>query len=307
MPKVYVNRSVETEASPEKVYQLLSDFNNWTPWSPWLITEPDAKVTVSDDAKFYEWEGKIVGSGNMRMVGEKENSRIDLDLTFLKPWKSTAKVWFDIKAKGDGSEVSWGMDTSLPFIMFWMKKTMSAMIGMDYDRGLNMLKEYVEAGTVSSKLDFKGESNFDGCNYVGIKTACSMADIGPKMQADLTKLGEFAQKNPEVEPGMVFSIYHKWDPVKGMVEYTSGISVKKMPDSLPTGLVKGEIPTTKTFSVDHVGAYQYLGNAWSALYNRQRSKVFKPKKGVHPFEVYVNDPQNTPEKELVTSIHFAVK
>ncbi|UTW62332.1 SRPBCC family protein [bacterium SCSIO 12741] len=307
MPKVHVNRSIQMDASPEKVYQLLSDFNNWTPWSPWLITEPDAKVTVSDDAKFYEWDGNRVGSGNMRIVGEKENSRIDLDLTFLKPWKSTAKVWFDIKAKGQGSEVSWGMDTSLPFIMFWMKKTMSAMIGMDYDRGLNMLKEFIEAGTVSSKLDFKGETQFDGCSYVGVKTSCSIQEVGSKMQADLARVGEFAQQNQDLEPGMVFSIYHKWDPVKGLVEYTSGISVKKLPGNLPAGLVSGEIPNTRIYSVEHHGAYHYLGNAWSALYNMQRSKVFKAKKGVHPFEIYHTDPHSTPDKEHVTSINFAVK
>ena len=43
---------------------------------------PEAKVTVSDDKKSYEWEGKKVGSGVMKITDEKKNKSIYIDLTF---------------------------------------------------------------------------------------------------------------------------------------------------------------------------------------------------------------------------------
>ena len=65
MPKLEVAKSIEIQAAPEKVYQIVSDFHNWKPWSPWLIAEEDAKLKIRQDGKYYEWEGKLTGSGNM--------------------------------------------------------------------------------------------------------------------------------------------------------------------------------------------------------------------------------------------------
>ncbi len=306
MPKMNIERSTVIDAPAETVYAILNDFNQWRPWSPWLITEPEAKVTVAEDAKSYEWVGKRTGTGNMSITDESENSAIDIDLNFLKPWKSKAKVRFRLEPKGEGTQVAWAMDSSLPFFMFWMTKMMTALIEMDYDRGLSMLKEYVEKGSVSSKLDFKGESDFPGCDYIGIKSSCSIDRMGEQMMSDFGKLKDYLDENADLQRGMAFSVYHKWDPAKNKVEYTGGWAVENLPDSVPDGLIKASIPATKIYTVSHVGSYPYLGNAWSALYAMHRAKEFKPRKRIHPFEVYVSDPQQVDEKDLITEINFAV-
>ncbi|MEP1096419.1 MAG: GyrI-like domain-containing protein [Cyclobacteriaceae bacterium] len=113
-------------------------------------------------------------------------------------------------------------------------------------------------------------------------------------------------ENSGLEPGIAFSIYHKWDPAKNRVDYTGGWAVKNIPDNLPEGFVSGSIPASKIYTLSHIGPYGYLGNAWSTLYAMHRAKEFKPKKGIHPFEVYVSDPQEVAEKDLVTDIHFAI-
>ena len=307
MPKINVKKSIKVDAPLEKVYETVSNFNKWIPWSPWLIQEPGVKVTVSDDAKYYEWEGQRVGTGNMTIIGEKENESVDYDLLFLKPWKSKAKVRFELKQNGNGTEITWLMDSSLPFFMFWMKKMMVAFIGMDYDRGLAMLKDYVEDGEVHSKLDFKGNSEFAGFKYVGIKTDCTRDTVGPKMQEDFGRLWEFLKDKESVVAGKAFSIYHKWDMVNGNVSYTSGVPVNEVPDNLPSGFVVGEIPKTPVYTLKHTGPYAHLGNAWTTLYGMQRAKDFKVNKSIHPFETYENEPGKVPDNELVTEVHFAVK
>ena len=97
--------------------------------------EPETKVTVRSDAKYYEWEGDRVGSGNMKIIKEVENATVDYDLMFLKPWKSKAKVSFYLKPEGTSTSVTWTMDSSLPFFLFWMKK-MTEALGLPADMKL---------------------------------------------------------------------------------------------------------------------------------------------------------------------------
>jgi hypothetical protein len=153
MPKINVTRSATINSSIDNVYTKLNDFNHWTKWSPWLIMEKGVKVNISDDAKYYEWKGDRVGEGNMNISLEDGSNSIEYDLTFLKPWKSEAKVKFLLSDNNNRTAVTWSMDSKLPFFMFWMKNMMEGFIGMDYERGLNMLKDYIEEGEVKSKLD----------------------------------------------------------------------------------------------------------------------------------------------------------
>jgi len=307
MPKTHVSKSKEIKATVGKVYQTLNNFNHWSAWSPWLICEPGAKVKVADDTKFYEWEGKRIGSGNMKVTDENPESTIDYDLTFLKPWKSKAKVRFELKPSGEHTRVTWIMDSSLPFFMFWMKRSMEAFIGMDFDRGLNMLKEYIEEGEVKSKLEFIGQGHYPGCQYVGFKRDCSVSEVGETMTGDFEKLKAFVEDNPDNIASQPFSIYHKWDPVKERVSYTCGIPLKQIPEQTAPGMIKGSIPSVPTYTLRHIGPYVHLGNAWSTLIAMQRAKEFKPMKGFHPFETYVNAPGEVPEEDLITDINFGVK
>ena len=307
MPKMHIDKSIEINAPSDKVFTTISDFHHWRPWSPWLVAEPEARVDIREDGKYYEWEGARTGAGNMTVLKESQNQSIDIDLTFLKPWKSTAKVYFKCEEQDGKTKVHWLMDSSLPFFMFWMKKSMTAFIGMDYERGLSMLKEYVETGKVRSQLNFKGYEDYPGCKFVGLKTETLLADLGPKMSADLQTLGEFFADKKDVVAGKPFSIYHKWDMVNRKASYTSGIPVIEIPNDLPAGMISGEIPKTKVYTLQHVGPYQHLGNAWSTINVMARNKEIKAVGGIHPFETYVNMPGEVADEELITEIHFAVK
>jgi predicted transcriptional regulator YdeE len=272
-----------------------------------LITEPLAKINVREDGKFYEWEGDIVGSGEMTVVTERPYEQIDYDLQFLKPWKSKAKVSFIFSEEGEGTRVSWTMDSSLPWFLFWMKKMTTAFISMDYDRGLTMLKEYVEEGEVHSDLLIKGIESYGGCTYVGVRTTCPMGQLGQYNKADFESLmGFFREKHPDLIADSPFTIYEKWQPVKNIVSYVAGVPVKSVPSDLPEGAIVEKIPATKVHTVKHTGPYHYIGNVWSAQLSRQRAKKFKVNKKIFPFEVYLNSPVDTPPNLLETEVRFPV-
>ncbi len=312
MPKLEIDRSIHIDASPEHVFSIISNLGNWRPWNPWLVTDPSAVVDVDTEGKHYSWNGRRTGSGEMRITAERSPASVELDLTFFKPFKSHASVSFRIEPENGGSKVTWGMVSSLPFFMFFMTNMMKNMIGMDYERGLTMLKDYAETGEVPSKTEERGETTYAGCKYVGINTECELREIGEKMSQDFKTLQEW-QASAGVKPTAdAFSTYRKWDLSKGRVQYTCGIPVDEPPSQLPAPLSAGEIPPLKTFVLEHVGPYRHLGNAWSTGMQMGRGKEFRQSKAHPPFETYPlgadgSLPGGNSDESTRTAIHFAVR
>lgn len=304
MPKIHVSKSITINTTASKAKAFLADFHNWKNWSPWLICEPEAQVDYATDGKYYKWEGKRVGSGEMKVIEEKENS-IDYDLTFLKPWKSKAKVYFKFQEDEKGTKVTWVMDSSLPFFMFWMKKAMVTYVGMDYERGLRMLKEELEEGKIHSSLEFVGRTSLEPCNFIGIKTKTSFSDIDNVMERDFTALNEFITTNNIEAAGAPFSEYIQFNPLKEIV-YVAGVPVKGKQGNLPENFFYGNLPGMDIYNVRHTGKYEHLGNAWSAAMMMIRSKEIKKNKKRFPLEIYHNNPLDTPAEDLITDIGIPV-
>ncbi|HEY1121593.1 MAG TPA: SRPBCC family protein [Haloferula sp.] len=306
MPVFSVRKSIRIAAPVQKVYDLVREFKSWPAWSPWLIAEPGAKMTFTPDGRGYAWDGEITGSGEMEIIGGDPPWSIHYRLTFLKPWKSVNQVDFHFSEHNHETEVEWTMEGKLPWFMGWMKGMMTGWIGADYDRGLKMLKDLIETGSVPSKLDFTGIQSVGGFRYVGVKSSCAIADIGTEMGRDMGKLMEWLGKSGATPSGSPFAITHKWDPAKGTAEYTIGFPFKDAPDA-PSEFVRGEIPSCKAYVVKHTGAYRHLGNAWASGMMHNRAKKFTADKKVPLFEIYDNDPTVTPEAELVTRVHLPAK
>ena len=306
MPLVKIKKTKHINAPIEKVYDIVSDLSQWQAWSPWLMMDPDTHVDVKNK-KDYSWEGVRTGTGNMQITQEVQNESVDYNLNFLKPWKSKAKVRMEVKSNDGGTDVSWHMDSTLPWFMFWMKKTMETYIGMDYDRGLNLLKDYAEDGKVNSRLNFLGESEYSGCNYIGIKRTCSIAEMADSMTKSYQDLIPFAHSKEGLRPNDSICIYHKYDAVKDICEYTAGVPYDILPSNLPSHYMVGKQKPTKIYTLEHVGPYHHLGNAWSTLQTMIRNKEIKIEKGYHPFETYGNSLKDTHPNELISRIHFAIK
>ncbi|MDA8895791.1 SRPBCC family protein [Bacteroidia bacterium] len=308
MPKTHISKSIVIESTREHIYSILSNFYSWKTWSPWLICEPEVRLRISNDGKYYEWSGEGLGSGNMKITDEKE-FQISYDLNFLKPWKSKSKTIFLLSQKGDQVEVTWTMDGSLPFFMFFMKKMMERLVGMDYERGLLMLKGYCEKGKVDASLEFLGESQYKGCSYLGIKNSSSLDNMPEVMGADFEKLTEFALKNSNLVSSEFFSIYHKFAFGKNKADFTSAVKLKGEPvaANLPEGLFIDSLPETVLYTVRHKGTYKLIGNAWSAITAMQRAKEFKCNKRMHPMEFYRNSPRDVAPHELVSDVCMPIE
>lgn len=304
MPKLMIERSVVIQAPVDVVYALVRDFKRWPEWSPWLIAERGAQLSFPDDGMSYAWNGEIVGSGDMLLLNAEAGESLQMRLTLLKPWKSTSHVNFRFDAAEGGTRVTWRMDSSLPFFLFFLKAMMETVVGMDYERGLGMLTDLAETGSVPSAIEFQPSQAYPGCQYVGIVRNCSMAEMADGMRTDFGELkAYFCEQGIEISRPPL-SIYSKWELSKRRVEYTACFPVTEKPASLPEGFVFRELPAVDAYVVRHTGAYRHLGNAWAAGIQRGRLKVFKQSQKVFPFEVYVTEIDAVPDTEIVTEVYF---
>ncbi len=309
MPKFHVSRSIEIAAPPEKVFEVVSDFNTWPNWSPWLIAEPDAKVTISADSNSvgstYAWDGQVTGAGGMEHKKLDAPTRIESEIRFLRPMKSVSLVSFDLQPSEGGTTISWNMDGSLPFFLFFMVKMMDTWLGMDYERGLRMLKEWIETGNVTSQVNVHGKEQVAAIRMAGVQRTCSLAEIGPTMQKAICEMHEKFTAAGAPLDGAFMSVYPKFDMKTKQAEFIVGLQI---PDSVavPAGLVEWTAPDMAAFRVEHIGPYDHLGNGWSTGQMHLRYKKIKQCK-VAPFEIYRNSPEETAPVDLVTDIYLPLK
>ncbi|MCB0909170.1 MAG: SRPBCC family protein [Nocardioidaceae bacterium] len=144
-------RQTRIDADPGRVHDLVNDLHRWQGWSPWEGIDPgmsreydgpDAGVGAS-----YCWSGnRKAGSGSM-LITESSPEVIGIQISFLKPFKATNQVTFEIVPAAGGSEVAWRMSGEQSGLgaVVGMVFSMDKLVGKDFERGLARLKELAES------------------------------------------------------------------------------------------------------------------------------------------------------------------
>mgnify|MGYP000167716191 CR=1 FL=1 len=308
-----VEQTITINKPVAEVYTCLGDFNQWRVWSPWIIQEPECPVKITNDpvtlGHQQEWNGTRIGSGRMTLIEKTDDARLAYDLEFLAPWKSQSKTQFEFQATkdengNDATHVTWLMQGTLPFFLFFMKKMMTAFVGSDYSRGLKMLKEYMETGRVTSTVDISGITQQGDFHYVGYRVECKQAEIGERVGPMFEKL-----MNADVpQPDMVLTIVNKFDMVTQDSDMIAAIAYKQKPTfDIPSDMVAGYVPSHQALEVIHNGGYDYMANGWSTLINNLQFNKLKAHKKIKEYEVYLNSPQDVPPEELKTAIYAPLR
>ncbi|MDB5553592.1 MAG: polyketide cyclase [Rhizobium sp.] len=148
-----VKRSAEIKAPADTVFALINDFRQWPKWSPWEKLDPNLKRSLSGTeagrGSVYEWEGdKKVGAGRMEILDSVPPSRVDIKLSFLRPFKAENRTIFTITPVGGASQVLWEMTgtSNLMFKIMGMFMSMDKMVGNDFEKGLAAMKAEAERG-----------------------------------------------------------------------------------------------------------------------------------------------------------------
>ena len=305
-----VLRSIIIEKPLPQVRQVLSNFKI-REWSPWLCMDKQTQLDYFGEEGVVDsglrWSSQWVGEGQLTLASISDDC-LQMHLEFFKPWHSVASVTYKLVPISDNStEVTWSMSGSLPIWLFFMKSMMQAYIGMDYQRGLLMLKDYMETGQVYSDTEVCGIVDMAGVDYVGIRRVCSTDNIGSDMQEGCAEFMALFGQSGLKQTGAPFTIYHEWNPKTGRCDYTFALPIEAEQRITMPNLLQSSRPSVKALKLRHIGDYKHLGNAWAAAYARiQNDKSLKQDKKQPGFEIYVNDPAETTVKELLTEIYVPV-
>jgi len=296
MPAFQCEESIVVESDLERVRSEVADFTRWPLWSPWLYVEPEASIEYAgkpgEIAHGYHWTGQKTGEGQMSIKALDTRS-IEADLTFIKPFRSKAEVAFEFEAlEKERTRVLWSMRSQLPWFMFFMKASMVAMISSDYRRGLLMLKDLIESGSVPSETATDGVTDMPAISYFGQRKSSSLAQIGGTIEAGLTDVSEALASAGADASGSPFVHYESMDIKNGHC-----VAVMAVPtdDSVQiTGdFIKGTRASGKTLKFTHKGAYRHLGNAWHQAMGEMKSRKLKAASNAPPFEIYLTDPDQS--------------
>lgn len=310
MPAYRVERSITLDIPIKKVRDSLKNFKDWPKWSPWLVMERDATVTYSDRqgqvGATYGWSGILIGAGSMELMGVHDDL-LEMEIIFVKPFKSSAKVTFALEAEDEETtKVTWHMYGKLPFFMFLMKEKMRTFIGMDYERGLQMFKEYMETGSVASYVIIEGVVLLREQKYVGIENVCSIEDMPRVMKHDFDELYDFMKKNELTMDRVPFTIYNTFDIFKKETSYIACIPLDEDIET-DASWIKGNTQSLNALKTIHKGRYEHLGNGWMTAMSFARLKKIKVANNPVGFEYYLNNPYETPSQELATEIYIPLK
>ena len=146
-----VHRSTSIKAPAEKIFPLISDFHNWTQWSPYEKLDPALQRTYTGSSQgqgaAYAWAGNSqVGKGSMEILEAKEPSHIVIKLDFVEPFEGHMTAEFTLDTKGDATEVTWAMHGPQSYCGKIMSCLIDCdtMIGKDFEAGLAGLKAVAE-------------------------------------------------------------------------------------------------------------------------------------------------------------------
>lgn len=314
MPAMYVEKSIVINKSAEDVYAAVVDFGTWTTWSPWLCAEnePNSVTQITNPADqlgaIYSWDGTNVGAGEIEHAELKPAECIEEKLRFTRPFKSKSDVTFLFQPVAEGTKVTWIMNGSLPWFLFFLKGMMQNMIGMDYDRGLKMLKEFVETGAVASQTYTHADLSTQQQRYIiGVRRNDHFDQLSDGMEACFCTASQRLEDAGLISSSIgTASAYHHVDMKAQQFDYTSGFLFDELPENVPVGLDVAVLNAGKYFQVDHTGAYEHLGNSWMTAYQVTRNRKMKVRKSPS-YEIYANSPEEVSREELLTIIYLPVK
>ena len=303
-----VERSVTINASVDAVKAAISDHKVFhDSWSPWTEKDPDAKMTYEGEAgkpgHKMSWDSQVkdVGKGSMTLNGFNGDSILQ---TLHFDDFGDSKVYHIVKSENNMVNVTWGMQSQTPFFFrgMMMFMNMDAMIGPDYEKGLNKLKTYLEsmpAAPAAANYEVK-ELDWTAKTFVGKKSVVTFDKIASFYGENLGKIMGELGKN-KIEPNMApLGIFWTFDEQKQQTEMAAAISV-------PTGTkLKGyevwDVPASKVLHVVYYGDYSKTMPAHAAIgeymkkNNMQQSLVI---------EEYANDPQEVKDTaQWITNIYY---
>lgn len=316
-------RSVTIAAPADKVYPHVSTFANMDKWSPWNAHDPNMKKTTEGTdgtvGAIWKWEGNSdVGKGEQRYDSLVPNSLVQARLHFMEPFENECDARVELRPVGDSTKVTWAMVGENNFMGKLMSKfmDMDAMIGKDFENGLSMLKEQVEAVTAAEKAAL-AEKSFGGYMietierpetvYIGKRgKKVKWTDLGGFYGTTFPAAGKALGEAQLTMAGAPSAIFFAWNEADQTADVMAGMPVKATADVKAKGMETYVVPASKMLHIAYYGAYEKSGAAHEAMDGYIKEKGLTHYGNV--IEEYITDPMSEKDTtKWLTNVYYMIK
>ncbi|MCX7554346.1 SRPBCC family protein [Marinicella sp. S1101] len=309
--EVQVSRSVTIDRPAKKVFKAVNSMHHFNKWSPWAKLDPEAKYDYEGPefgvGSYMSWTGnEEVGSGRQTIIESVPNERVKTKLYFDGQGDEPSYATYLIKDLGNQSEVTWVFDADFngDILGRYFGMMMDDMLGPEYQKGLNNLKQLVESQPV---YDFSGFSteNVQPQSILYVSTSANTnQDVAPIIQAAYDEITTFMFANNIEFAGQPIAITRSWE--NDVWEFDAAIPVNISSIEGDTGdVMLGQTYAGTAVKYVQMGSYDQ-GEASYALMDAYLVENELQING-DLWEVYVNDPQNVAEADIITHFYQPIK
>lgn len=295
-----------------EVYAKVADFRAWGEWCPWLEHEPSAPVTISGAPNgkggVYAWDSSRIGTGRIEHRELVALTRIEQHIQSQNPFRFRGRCSWTFVERDGKTEVTWCLKGRVGFSLRAFAQTVQGMIALDFRYGLDRLARLVEPAGESGAgshytLDYLGLRDVAPVRYVYRTYSGPLKGIGEAMREGFAALrAELAAAGGRAA-GEPMALYVKTNIKLRTTVCHMGIPIDDADfDRLPVR----DMPAHQAYAVRLTGTYQALEIAWYQAMQRIRVDSIRPDQRLPPFERYLNDPGQVPEREWVTELYIPV-
>ena len=285
-------------ASPETVYSIISDFDNFKSWSAWNQRDTAMKITITGNpgaiGHSNEWVSESEGSGKQWLAEVRQNEFLKTGL-LMADRPDTAYSTFTLTASGDSTTVTWAMlGGELPFLARGMVTVLGFKSGLekDFADGLTNLAKLAESMPKAPKVEFE-ITDIPDTWYVGkmFKGQVATEITSSLYEAAYGEIGAYLGSMKTEPAGPPVSIAHTYQDATMTMELEIGLPTATELPATAT-LSSGKIPAGKAARYTYMGDYQNMPAAWDAFMGAVMSQ-HKPRWS--PYEIYMTDPMSEPD------------
>lgn len=307
-PEYRVERSETIEASPDKIYAVVSDFKTWGEWSAWHKMDPDMDITYGErsagEGASYSWSGDVAGAGTQTITEAVPGESMKTHIAFEGMGEADGSWQFE-RVEPGVTKVTWAFSGKSSFFFRIFNLGVDEAVGGDFEEGLDNLKNYVESlPDASDEVEIE-MVQLESMPYYGIKTELAISDMssdffGQSYGEIMGYLGEEAGANMLMAP---MAFYWDWDEENDRTIVEPAIAVNsEMPgtDRIMKNMSYGG-PALKAI---HIGGYNTEAEHIALDEYMQNNNLVWPE-GAAAIEVYVTDPGTEPDtSKWVTEVYY---
>ena len=311
----HVRVDVETniDAHPASVFALVNDFRRTALWSPWLDTDPNARVVHSGPTRgigaTMTWDGTIIGTGSQVITDSRPFEHVAM---VINPGESgEARSWFDLAVDRGGTKATWRFETDYGFNVIgrYFGLIFAGIVRRDYEQGLGNLKDLAETLPGADFSDLEIEQLIAEAEDIAFLPTTSVpepAAMSEAMGDAYFEILSFIDEHGLSVAGAPMSITRSFSGSELL--FDAAIPVRGVRDSTPRDgpVVKiGQSYTGNVIRVRHIGSYRTLGAT------HRQIAAYLAALGVEragdAWESYVSDPTKVAESELLTYVYYPIE